>query len=70
MVPIDGTIKKFVINKNDYDLDIFEASKSMKENIDAKKEGVLRIKSEHSKTINDEIKKMIDKLGKLPFFIK
>ncbi len=70
LVPTDGTIKKFVINKNDYDIDIFEASQEMKESVDAKKEGVLRIKKGHSGIINYELKDMIEVLGKVSFFVR
>lgn len=70
LVPIDGTIKKFVINKNDYDIDLFEASQEMKESVDAKKEGVLRIKSGHNGIINHKLKDMIEVLGKIAFFIR
>ena len=70
LVPIDGTIKKFVINKNDFDIDLFEASQEMKESVEAKKEGVLRIKDGHEGIINQNLKDMIEVLGKVAFFIR
>ena len=70
LVPNDGTIKKFVINKNDFDIDLFEASQEMKESVEAKKEGVLRIKDGHEGIINQNLKDMIEVLGKVAFFIR
>ena len=70
LVPFDGTIKKFVINKNHYDIDIFEASQAMKESIEATQEGVLRIKNDHLGVINQELKDIIKVSGKVSFFMR
>ncbi len=70
LVPFGGTVKKFVINKNDYDIDIFEASRAMKESIEATQEGVLRIKNGHSGVINPELRSIIKALGKVTFFMR
>jgi len=70
LVPFDGTIKKFVINKNHYDIDIFEASQAMKESIEATQEGVLRIKNDHLGVINQELKDIIKVSGKVAFFMR
>jgi len=70
LVPFDGTIKKFVINKNHYDIDVFEASQAMKESIEATQEGVLRIKNDHQGVINQELKDIIKVSGKVAFFMR
>jgi len=70
LVPFDGTIKKFVINKNHYDIDVFEASQAMKESIEATQEGVLRIKNGHSGIINPELRDIIKVSEKVAFFMR
>ena len=70
LVPVNGSIQKFVINKEVYDIDIFEASESMKEAVNAKKEGVLRLKNGFENQANQNIKDIINTLGKVAFFIK
>lgn len=45
LVPANGKIEKFTIEKNEYEIDIFEASQNMKINVGAKCEGVIRLLS-------------------------
>ena len=42
LVPHNGKIEKFTVEKRKYDIDLFEASEIMKINVDAKCEGVIR----------------------------
>jgi hypothetical protein len=72
LVPTDGTVKKFVIQKSAYDIDIFEASQEMKESVDATKEGVLRVNDNHSENINinKELAELITHTGKIKFFVR
>jgi hypothetical protein len=44
LVPTNGKIEKFTVEKRNYEIDIFEASQEMKINVDAKCEGVIRMK--------------------------
>jgi len=41
-VPYGGKIEHFQINRNDYEIDLFEASQQMKVNVGAECEGILR----------------------------
>ena len=57
-IPVAGKIEKATIEQKIYDIDIFEASEKMKENVGAVNEGVLRFKS------NEELSEMFEDLSK------
>jgi len=70
LVPENGSIQKFVVNKKDYEIDIFDASEEMRGLVGAKKEGVLRLKDDDNININSEIYDLWMNKGKVNFFIK
>jgi len=48
LVPYNGKIEKFTVEKKEYDIDLFEASEIMKINVGAKCEGILRFSHQRS----------------------
>lgn len=70
LVPTNEGIEKFVVNKQYYDLDMFEASQKMKEIVNAKQEGVLRLKNEYFNEANPKLKKIVKAFGKVAFFVR
>lgn len=72
-VPANGKIEHLQINRNDFEIDLFEASHQMKVNVGAECEGVLRTKKESYENIDPFIKQLFKdtgSTGKLRFYTK
>jgi len=69
-VPYDGKIKSFVIEKENFDIELFEASEDMKKIVNATKEGVVKNKKDSFE--KNELSELIGKSynKKINFFIK
>jgi len=70
LVPLDGTIKKFLVSRAMYDIDIFDASEQMQTMVGARKEGVLRIKKGFEDKADETLKKIVDNFDKVSFFVR
>jgi len=67
LIPHDGTIDLFNVEKEHYDVDLFEASGTMKANVGAECEGVIRLKDGEKYDENDPLFQMLLK-GKMGFY--